>query len=270
MRKLGWCAALNQAVQVNEAGYDFLEVPLASFGLQGDASLAAAKRSVATAPIPLTVFNWFYPPDFRIVGDAVDAPRIKSYLARAAELMQHAGAQSAVLGSAWSRNVADGYSRVRAEEQILENYHWVADAFQGSGITIGIEAQNRNEANIITSLAEAVRYARMVNRPEIRVMADFYHMDEEREPLSEVRTYADWITHVQLADSGRLNPGTGAYNYGSFFRFLEEGGYTGTVSVECMAAIPVDEMRRSQTFLRRYWADGAAESSRVMTRKRET
>jgi sugar phosphate isomerase/epimerase len=252
-RKLGWCAPLDQGERVKEAGYDFIEVPLADFGLYDAASLIAAKRAVTKAPIPLTVFNWFYPLNFSIVGDAVDAPRVKAYLARAAELMQHAGARSAVLGSAWSRNVPQGFSRARAEEQILENYHCVADAFQGSGIVIGIEAQNRKEANIITCVAEAVRYAQTVNRPQIRVMADFYHMDEEQEPLSELRTYADWIVHVQVADSGRVNPGAGIYDYESFINFLNEGGYNGTVSVECMVAIPQAEMRRSLKFLRRYW-----------------
>ncbi len=251
--KLGWCAPFAKAALVKEIGYDYLEVPLAGFGLEDEASLIAAKKAVDATPIPLTVFNWFYPQDFRTVGDFVDAARIKSYLARAADLMHHAKASSAVLGSAWSRNVPEGYSRARAREQILENYGWVADAFQGSGVTVGIEAQNLKEANIITRLSEAVDYARAVNRPEIRVMADFYHMDEEKEPLSDLQTYGDWIVHIQLADSGRRNPGTGAYDYDSFFRYLKEGGYTGTVSVECMIDIPPPEMRHSLEFLRRYW-----------------
>jgi sugar phosphate isomerase/epimerase len=251
--ELGWCASFANAQKVKDIGYDYLEVPLAGFGLLDDASLLEAKRAVAATPIPLTVFNWFYPMDFRIVGEAVDAPKIKAYLSRAAELMHHADARSAVLGSAWSRNVEPGYPRGRAEEQILESYHWVADAFAGSGVVVGIEAQNRKEANIILSLAEAVHYAKTVNRPEIRVMADFYHMDEEEEPLSDVKTYADWIVHVQLADSGRRNPGTGAYDYDNFFRYLKEGGYAGTVSVECMIEIAEGEMRRSLELLRRYW-----------------
>ncbi len=251
--KLGWCAPFAKAELVRDIGYDYLEVPLAGFGLEDDASLVAAKKAVEIAPLPLIVFNWFYPQDFRVVGEHVDTARIKSYLGRAAELMHHAGAQSAVLGSAWSRNVAAGYSRERAREQILENYRWVADAFRGSGVTVGIEAQNLKEANIITRLAEAVDYAKMVNRPEIRVMADFYHMDEEKEPLSDLKTYADWIIHIQLADSDRRNPGTGRYDYANFFRYLKEGGYAGTVSVECMIEIPPPEMRRSLEFLRQYW-----------------
>jgi sugar phosphate isomerase/epimerase len=252
--RLGWCAPFAKAGLVKDIGYDYLEVPLAGFGLQDDASLLAAKKAVATSPIPLTVFNWFYPQDFRTVGEHVDEPRIKSYLKRAAELMHHAGAEAAVLGSAWSRNVPDGFSRGVAKQQIIESYGWVADAFKGSGVTVGIEAQNPKEANIITSVAEAVAYAKSVNRPEIKIIADFYHMDEEKEPLSDLKAYADWIIHIQLADTGRRNPGTGSYDYENFFRNLKEGGYTGTVSVECMIEISPDQMQRSLKFLRRYWS----------------
>jgi sugar phosphate isomerase/epimerase len=250
---LGWCAPLAKAALVQRTGYDYLEVPLADFGLEDQASLAAAKRAVDTAPLPLTVFNWFYPQHMRVVGPSVDAPRVKSYLRRGAELMHHAGAKAAVLGSAWARNVREGEDRSAIERQLLESYSWVADAFAGSGVVVGIEAQNRKEANIVTCLAEAVAYAEKIGRPDtLRVMADFYHMDEEREPLSDLAKYAGWIAHVQLADSSRLNPGTGSYDYERFFAFLNQGGYRGTVSVECMVPISEQGMRESQTFLRRW------------------
>jgi sugar phosphate isomerase/epimerase len=252
-RALGWCAPLVQAAAVRDAGYDFLEAPLMGFGLDDAAGLAAACHALDDAPIPVPVFNSFYPRDMRVVGPDVDAARIQTYLRRAAEMAHHAGARVAVLGSAWARNVPDGFSRDVVRTQILENFHAVADAFSGSGVVIGIEPQNRKEANIITSLAEAVDYARAVNRPEIRVTADFYHMDEEREPLSQVTAFADWIVHVQLADSGRLNPGTGQYDYAAFFQCLEDGGYAGAVSVECMVPIAPPQMRRSQEFLRGFW-----------------
>ena len=87
--------------------------------------------------MPLTAFNWFYPKTMLLVGPDVDAPRIKSYLKRAAELMQHAGAKVAGLGSGWGCAVPPGFSREVAIRQNLESYGWVADAFAGSGIVLG-------------------------------------------------------------------------------------------------------------------------------------
>lgn len=248
--QIGWCGPLIKAAQVKDIGYDYIELPLNGFDLDSDAGLREAMHAVSEVPLPSPVFNSFFPKNIRIVGNDIDARRIKTYIARCAALTHHAGATVAVLGSGWTRIVPEGFSRDRAEQQLLDCFHWCAEEFQGSGVTVAIEAQNRKETNIITTLAEAMRYAKAINRPEVRIMADFYHMDEEQEPLSDLRTYADWIVHVQLADTGRLNPGSGSYDYGSFFRHLGEGGYSGRASVECLVEISGPQMRRSLEFLR--------------------
>jgi sugar phosphate isomerase/epimerase len=250
---IGWCAPLEKAELVKRTGYDYAEIPLAAFGLEDDASLVSAKQKVSATPLPTPVFNWFFPQDMRIVGPDINEKRIRGYLGRASALMHHAGAESAVLGSGWARNVPDNWERSRAEAQILQTLSWCAEAFAGSGVVIGIEAQNRKETNIITSVEEAASYAAKVNRPEIAIMADFYHMDEEHEPFDVLKRHAKQLVHIQLADTGRRNPGTGSYDYAGFFNTLKECGYKGRISVECMIEIPEDEMRRSAKFLKSFW-----------------
>ena len=44
-----------------------------------------------------------------------------------------------MLGSAWSRNVPEGFDRARAEEQLRQAYSWVAEAFTGRGVVVAIE-----------------------------------------------------------------------------------------------------------------------------------
>ncbi len=75
--------------------------------------------------------------------------------------------------------------------------------------------------------------ARQVGRPEIRVLADFYHMDEENEPLEHLVKYKDWLAHIHVADTVRLAPGTGQYPYEKFAGQLAQAGYEGLVSIEC-------------------------------------
>ena len=69
----------------------------------------------------------------------------------------------------------------------------VCGRLEGTRTTLAIEPLNRKESNIINSVAEGVRFARQVNRPEIRVLADFYHIDEEREPLDTLKTNGEWL-----------------------------------------------------------------------------
>jgi sugar phosphate isomerase/epimerase len=254
--KIGYMATLDKAPTLREAGYDFIEDKLLSHPLTDPDAMTAAKRAIARAELPTLVFSSFFPHDMRLVGPDVDATEVKDYLARAAELTHAAGAHAAVVGSAWSRNVPDGWEYTQARDQLLDAYSWAADAFQGTGVVLGIEPQCRKEANIITTVPEAVDYARTVNRPEIKVSIDFYHIDEEDEPLDKLSQYGEWIVHVQLADSDRKHPGTGSYDYATFFQQLRQFNYSGHLTVEIMHDIPPAEMRHSLEFLRRHWPAG--------------
>src|SRR5271166_4007443 len=183
----------------------------------------------------------------------IDIRRVKSYLGRAAELLACAQSKIVVFGSGRARNVPDGFDREKAEAQFIDSLLWSADALKGSDTTLVIEPLNRKESNIVNSVGEGVRFAKAVNRPEIRVLADIYHMDEENEPLSEVAIHVEWLSHIHLADTGRFNPGTGSYDYDSFFGYLKAANYRGMLSVECTVKNPEADMRLSLGFLRQHW-----------------
>ena len=157
-------------------------------------------------------------------------------------------------GSGWTRNVPEGFARQRAEDQYLRALTWLAAALRGSGITLLIEPLNRKESNQINSVAEAVRFARLLDLPEVRAHADFYHMDEEAEDLATLGENVQWLGHVHLADTGRMNPGTGSYPYDAFFHQLKTAGYRGLMSGECaLKGEAVAAMQFSADFLRRKW-----------------
>lgn len=254
--QFGWCAPLATAGMIAEAGYDYIELPLAAQGLEeGAVAVRARVAEIKRSPVPARAFNYFFPRDMRIVGDGVDRARLDEYLARAGELMGAVGARAAVMGSAWARNVPDGFDRGRAEDQIVAALGMIADRMEGTGVTVVIEPLYRQESNIINSVAEGVGFARRVGRPEIRVLADFFHMNEEGEPHETMYEHRDWLAHVHLADTGRKAPGTGTYDYDRFFGQLRKAGYQGMMSAECSADDPRRDMASSLAFVRRRWPD---------------
>src|SRR5690606_15973185 len=101
------------------------------------------------------------------------------------------------------------------------------------GITIVIEPLNKKESNIINSVLEAEEYAKKVNRKSIQVLADFYHMDEENEPLENIMTAKEFLKHIHVADTGRFAPGTGQYPYNPFVDSLQRAYLNGRVSIQC-------------------------------------
>jgi sugar phosphate isomerase/epimerase len=235
---IGWCAPATDTADVRSAGFDFIELPLAA---------------LAVSELPSPVFNQCLPRDLPIVGPHVDVARVKTYFARAAQVIQAAQAEAIVLGSGWARHIPEGFSRERAAEQFRQAIESLADATHATGPVIAIEAQNRKETNFITTLAEAVALAQAINDPLVRVIADTYHLLEEREGLDIVRQSSRWIAHVHVSDSSRLAPGRGTFDFDSFFRCLHECGYRGRLSLECMTKLPRAEMQRSGEFIRALW-----------------
>lgn len=251
---IGWCATIDQAGLVKSAGYDYVELPLAAQSLEGsEAERRACREAIVASPLPTLAFNYFFPRDMRIVGEAIDRNRLDTYLARSAELLAAAKASVVVMGSAWARNVPEGFERARAEAQILDALGLAADHLRGSGCTLVIEPLCRQESNIINSVSEGAVYARKINRSEIRVLADFFHMDEESEPFETLVDNKDWLAHIHLADTGRFNPGSGSYPYDAFIEQLRKADYDGTMSCECKTRDAEPDMRSSAQFLRRHW-----------------
>ncbi|APW40075.1 hypothetical protein RD110_25090 [Rhodoferax koreense] len=251
--KIGWCGPIDRAADMQAAGLDYIEVQLVPLGLEDDAAFAQAKAQVRELPLPALAMSYLFPHDFRLVGTQVDERRIRSYFDRVVEILALAKARTVVLGSGWTRNVPEGGSRARTEAQFLEALSWCADALKGGGTTLVIEPLNRKESNFINSVTEGVALAKKLSRPEVRGLADFYHMHEEDEPLSTLSRNAGWVRHIHLADTGRLNPGTGDYDYPEFMRQLKASGYDGLLSGECgFQGEPMAAMRHSLAFLRSF------------------
>ena len=250
--KFGCCASIDKAEAAYRAGFDYLEAGVTSLiPDEDDTAFAPVLEKYKASPIPVDAFNLFLPRDLKIVGPEIDQPRLERYVSRALTRIQAIGATIAVIGSGGSRNIPEGFSRDDATNQIVQFLQLVADAADPSDVTIAIEPLNRRESNIINSVAEGVAIARQVNRPSIRVLADFYHMDEDGEALNTLTTHQDWLAHIHVADSNRLAPGTGTYPYTEFVDLLWQANYDGMVSVECRWNDFEAEAPASVEFLRR-------------------
>ena len=257
--QIGCCCNIEDAPVAQAAGFDFIECKVTSLLPDESADdnnevVAAIIAQHKASPIPVAAFNVFLPRDLKIVGPAVDDARIERYITNALTRVQAIGARIIVFGSGAARDIPDSFPRDMAWRQTVSFLQRVATTAEPHGITIVIEPLNRKESNTILSVAEGVELASAVNRPSIRVLADFYHMDEEHEPLSHLTTYGEWLSHIHVADSGRGAPGTGTYPYVEFAGRLREIGYDGMVSVECRWQDFAAQARPAQEFLRQAFA----------------
>jgi sugar phosphate isomerase/epimerase len=243
---------LQEAIRIVErAGCDFLEFGVSVVAPeQPEPVFERLQATLRVTHLVPECFSSFVPPDITLVGDARERKRIEAYVAVSARRVAALGGKIIVFGSGKARSIPQGFSRKTAEDHLVEFLNLAADPAGANGIRIAIEPLNRSESNVVNSLAEAVALAERVNRPEIGVLVDFYHLDCEKESMDHIRQAGKRLIHVHVADAGRLYPGSGSYDYPGFWSALRGAGYDGRITIECNWRDFPKEVAPAMRFLR--------------------
>ena len=257
--RFGMCCGIDKIPLVADMGYDYVELALANVLCpeKDDGEFEPLRKQILAAPLPCETFNMFMSGDIKITGPEADMPRLSAYAATATRRAHEVGGQIIVVGSAGARNIPDGFPRDRAQWQLQHAFKIIGEEAALNDITVAIEPLCRKESNVINSVPEAVQLAREVNHPRVRVLADFYHIDEENEPMSNLIEAGDWIVHTHTADTGRMQPGSGSYDYPAFFAALKRIGYDTRVSLECGWNDFAAEGAPALEFLKNQWEHAA-------------
>ena len=226
---------LQEAIRiVEEAGGDFLELGVSLVTPeQPEPVFDRLRATLEGSSLVAETFSSYVQSDIRLVGHLRDRKRIENYVAVSARRVAALGGKIIGFGSGKARSIPDGVSRETAEAHLVEFLHLAAEHARANGIRIAIEPLNRSESNILNSVAEAVALAERVNRPEIGVLADFYHLEVEQEPFEHITQAGKHLILVHVADTGRLCPGSGRYDFPAFWRAVSAAGYDDRVTIEC-------------------------------------
>jgi hydroxypyruvate isomerase len=131
----------------------------------------------------------------------------------------------------------------------VENLRLAAAAAATAGAAVLVEAINSVDvpAFPLDSSAKAIAVIDAVGAPNVRFLADLYHLATMGEDLPGVLgRYRDRIGHVQVADPpGRGAPGTGTVDFEPLFWQLAAQGYKGWVGLEY---VPTDASDSAGSF----------------------
>jgi len=110
-----------------------------------------------------------------------------------------------------------------------------ADAGARHDIRLVIEPINRYETNFLYNIDETLAFLEEVDRPNVGILADTFHMNIEDASISgSLRRAGGSLFHVHVADSNRWAPGCGHLDFGQVLATLQAMRYSGYVSVECL------------------------------------
>jgi sugar phosphate isomerase/epimerase len=125
----------------------------------------------------------------------------------------------------------------------LEGLRDATDHAEQVGGTLLVEPINRYENSVSVTVADAVRWARAMDSPAVRMMGDVFHMNIEEADIGRAfEAVADDLAYVHLGDSQRLEPGQGHLDFDRAFAGLARAGYEGWASMECNLSGPAEDV----------------------------
>lgn len=232
--RVGVCLDADKFEAARAAGFDYVEINASRVAALTDEEFRQLADRAARIGIPVEAANVFIPGAIKLTGPEVDPARQAAHLELTLGRLEKLGVKAVVLGSGGARRVPDGFSRDEAWAQLVDFCRRLAPMARAHGITIAIEPLRRQETNIINTAREGLALVKTVDRPEIQLLVDYYHMAEEGESADILLEAGKAVVHTHIANpKGRVYPLDSAEsNYGPFFGNLCTIGYAGRLSIE--------------------------------------
>ncbi|MGB3909023.1 MAG: sugar phosphate isomerase/epimerase [Pseudolysinimonas sp.] len=125
-----------------------------------------------------------------------------------------------------------GTSRRQAWEWSREVLTEVADAIEHTGVTLVIEPTS-HDTNLCVSADDAIELMQDVNRPNVKLMFDTFHVNYSREVNTDYvyKMGAD-LKHIHISDNDRLPPGKGVVDFPSIIEAMIDIEFDGYLTME--------------------------------------
>lgn len=237
-----------------ETGYELIEVPLLN---PKAVDTAATARQLAEFGISAAA-------SLGLAFDTDISSPEKSVAARGEALLNDALAVCRDIGSTYLGGVifsALGKYDVAPTRAGRDNCVAVlgrlAAKAKASGITLGLEAVNRYESNLINTGRQAVALIEEIGADNIVVHLDTYHMNiEEGDFADAILACGDKLGYFHVGESHRGYLGTGSIDFRMIFRTLVRSGYDGPITFESFSSAVVDpQLSTALAVWRNLWSD---------------
>ncbi|TDJ69149.1 MAG: sugar phosphate isomerase/epimerase [Planctomycetota bacterium] len=113
-----------------------------------------------------------------------------------------------------------------------------AEHGQAAGVTLAIEALNRFECYLVTTMADARDLVRRADHDNLFVHYDTHHMHiEEKSAAGAIGATARELRHVHISENDRGTPGSGQVAWDETFKALKAIGYDGWLTIESFSRL---------------------------------
>lgn len=161
------------------------------------------------------------------------------------EFIDLAGSFGKIVNIGRVRGALENRPQSHVEDLFTDVARELCDYALTKDVTLILEPVNRYETDFINTVEEGVALMKKVNRPNMMLMPDVFHMNiEDRSIGPELVKYIDYIHYIHVADSNRRAPGQGHVDFPKLFNELFQAGYNGWISAEILPKPDPDEAAR--------------------------
>ena len=122
--------------------------------------------------------------------------------------------------------VFDPASKAQRAERAAEAFAALDADLERHDVTLGIEAINRFETDLVNTAKDAVALAAASGSPRVGVLLDTFHMNiEEKDVAAAIVSTRDHLVHFHVSDNDRGVPGSGHVPWADVRRGLADIGY---------------------------------------------
>lgn len=137
------------------------------------------------------------------------------------------------LYSYWPVNYSQPFDKTEDWKYSVEGSQILADIAAPYDITLNMEVLNRFENYLLNTAEEGIRFVKEVNKENVKVMLDTFHMNIEETSMTEaIRAAGDLLGHFHTGECNRMVPGQGRMPWREIGEALRAINYTGDVIME--------------------------------------
>ncbi len=218
-----------------ELGFDILEISGGGLADLPDDKVLALRKEAERCGIMLTACIGL-PKDLDVSSENEETRQNGiAYMKRLMDKMELANIRQigGIIYAYWPVDYSLPVHKETARAISIRSVRELADYAKPKGITLTLETVNRFEQYLINDAAEATRFVKDIDRDNVKVMLDSFHMNIEEDSFYDaIVNTGSYLGHFHIGEANRKVPGKGRMPWKEISQALHEIGYDGTIVME--------------------------------------
>lgn len=222
--------------RVARLGFDILEISCAGIMNMGDKEIAELRAAADANGIKLTGGYGPRPEENIASEDPAIVENAIRFWSKTFPVLEKLGIDCVGGGlySYWPVDYSKPIDKDAELERSIKGVRRLADIAANYGITLNMEVLNRFEGFLINTVSECIEFVKAVDKPNVKVMLDTFHMNIEEDSIPDaIRKAGSLLGHFHIGEANRRLPGRGGrIPWFEIGQELNNIGYDGNVVME--------------------------------------